>query len=43
LRRRIGSRISHTIAAPTAIVAVITRISSTAIAEPSAQFCAAWN
>ena len=33
----------HDQRARAAIVAVITRISSTAIAEPSAQFCAAWN
>ena len=36
-------RIPSGVAAPTTTVAMITRISITAMAEPSAQFCAVWN
>src|SRR5690606_3478667 len=42
-RRRSGSVASHSRPAATATDSMITRINSTAMADPSAQFCAVWN
>ncbi|WP_367948292.1 hypothetical protein [Microbacterium hominis] len=40
---RNGSAISQMTRAATPIVSVMVSMSTTAIAEPSAQFCAVWN
>src|SRR5690606_2567689 len=43
LARRTGHDTSHSSAPTTPAESTITRMSITAIAEPSAQFCAVWN